>query len=260
LTPLGWKGVPELGVPVVMSNWTREPTLSGPHRREVASACPQRGGPTPANRRRTGADPKAGTSRCSAHSIQTGATSEEAAPAAYRWAEVAAPTRRFVPDRPEQKPSAEAERNRCRAPSSRSGKPPSTNEGTRGAEFVRDNTQDHDWPSCATSESSDPTFRRKTDRRIATSPSDLTPMRESDTPSLYPFAHHRPLPIVDPQQAARSAVNTRVIASDPASTRQLRFREPSRRFHPTTRRTRLGAQQKIRCFERSRHGHIVWSV
>lgn len=133
-------------------------------------------------------------------------------------------------------------------------------EGTRGAEFVRDNTQDHDWPSCATSESSDPTFRRKTDRRIATSPSDLTPMRESDTPSLYPFAHHRPLPIVDPQQAARSAVNTRVIASDPASTRQLRFREPSRRFHPTTRRTRLGAQQKIRCFERSRHGHIVWSV
>jgi hypothetical protein len=126
--------------------------------------------------------------------------------------------------------------------------------------LVRDNTQDHDWPSCTTSESSDPTFRRKLGRRIATSPSDLTPMRESDTPSLYPFAHHRPLPIVDPQQAARSAVTIRVIASDPASTRRLRFRESSRRFHPTTRRTRLGAQQKVRCFERSRHGHIVWSV
>lgn len=197
--------------------------------------------------------------RCSTHSTQTGATSEEAAPAANRWAEVAARTRRSVPDRPERRFPAEAGRHRYRAPSSRGGKPPSTDERARGAELVRDYTQVRNGTSCATSESSDPTFRRKL---IVASllPLRISPMRESDTPSLCPFGHHRPLPIVSPQQAARPSVTIRAIASDPASTRRLRFRESSRRFHPTIRRAPESAQQKIRCFERSCHGHIVWSV
>lgn len=88
----------------------------------------------------------------------------------------------------------------------------------------------------------------------------ISPMRESDAHSLCPFGHHRSLPIVSPQQAARPSVTIRAIASDPASTRRLRFRESSHRFHPTARRTPEGTQQKVRCFERSCHGHIVWSV
>lgn len=70
--------------------------------------------------------------------------------------------------------SAEAGIHRYRAPSSRSGKPPSAEERARGAELVRDNTQVRNGTSCATSESSDPTFRRKADRRVTASPSDFS--------------------------------------------------------------------------------------
>lgn len=107
-----------------------------------------------------------------------------------------------------------------------------------------------------------PPTRLSEERLIVASllPLRISPMRESDTPSLCPFGHHRSLPIVSPQQAARPSVTIRAIASDPASTRRLRFRESSRRFHPTTRRAPEGTQQKVRCFERSCHGHIVWSV
>jgi len=107
-----------------------------------------------------------------------------------------------------------------------------------------------------------PPTRLSEERLIVASllPLRISPMRESDTPSLCPFGHHRSLPIVSPQQAARPSVTIRAIASDPASTRRLRFRESSRRFHPTNRRAPESTQQKVRCFERSCHGHIVWSV
>lgn len=53
---------------------------------------------------------------------------------------------------PERRLSAEAERNRCQAPSNQSGKPPSADERARGAWFVSDNTSVDEWLSSAPSE------------------------------------------------------------------------------------------------------------
>lgn len=86
---------------------SRWPTLSGPHlakRRTAACTAFVRCRRTDDDR----PDHKGQGPRCSAHPFRWGATSEEAAPAAERKAEVAVRFRRTAPDRPEQMPPTEA--------------------------------------------------------------------------------------------------------------------------------------------------------
>lgn len=94
------------------------------------------------------------------HPTSAGATSEEAAPAtAAGGGHDADPKVSAGP--PRATLSTEAGRHRLRAPSSRGGKPPPTDEGARGVELVADDTMVHDTVPFHLRRASDPALRRK---------------------------------------------------------------------------------------------------
>lgn len=127
-----------------------------------------------------------------------------------RRAEVTVRTRRLAPDRPAQLPPTEAGGHCGRAPSGHDGKP-----SRRSREPVVWNLSETHSSTMAdrrfTEQRSRAGSPKRASRRIATSPSDLTPRRARDTPSPCPGSHCRPLPIESPRQAARLSVTARAV-------------------------------------------------
>jgi hypothetical protein len=158
---------------------------------------------------------------------------------------------------PSKRSPTEAGSVHCRAPSRRDGKPSptwphptkagpegppargETHERARGVELVTDNTQAHDTLSLSPSASLRPGSPEKASRRIATSPSDVTPSwgsairnRRAQPP---PFDRHRSRTRGKPRGPSVAA---RGIASDPAPMKPLRYREPPHRTQPGLRHAR----------------------